>query len=179
MSRVLANKCALSIRVDALGDQDTTMIGAENRVTVEKRLCQLEGREISFATKQTNQPKKYDPKRDVDNPNILKDAKLYDTATDSTITEVIMSESSKKKRKRSSAVDEDDEAPSKKKKKSEKEEKKKDRKSSNGEKEEKKKDKKKDRKSTDGEDGKKKSRKSTDGEDGKKKKDKKKDKKKK
>merc|ERR1712080_459398 len=37
MSRVLANKCALSIRVDALGDQDTTMIGADNRNTVENR----------------------------------------------------------------------------------------------------------------------------------------------
>ena len=31
MSRVLANKCALSIRVDALGDQDTKMIGAEEQ----------------------------------------------------------------------------------------------------------------------------------------------------
>lgn len=55
MSRVLANKCALSIRVDALGDQDTTMIGADNRNTVENRLRQLEGREIlSFNTFQTN-----------------------------------------------------------------------------------------------------------------------------
>merc|ERR1712084_152417 len=38
MSRVLANKCALPIRVDALGDQDTTMIGPDSRNTVENRL---------------------------------------------------------------------------------------------------------------------------------------------
>merc|ERR1712167_43186 len=35
MSRVLANNCALSIRVDALGDQDTTMIGPDSRNTGE------------------------------------------------------------------------------------------------------------------------------------------------
>merc|ERR1711913_179036 len=64
MSRVLANKCALSIRVDALGDQDTTMIGADSRNTVENRLRQLEGREIiSYNTSSVN-TKKYDPKRD-------------------------------------------------------------------------------------------------------------------
>merc|ERR1719222_38049 len=42
MSRVLANKCALSIRVDALGDQDTQMIGKEFKDYVERRLSSLE-----------------------------------------------------------------------------------------------------------------------------------------
>ena len=46
MSRVLANKCSLAIRVDALGDKDTPLIGPENREKVENRLRQLEGREV-------------------------------------------------------------------------------------------------------------------------------------
>ena len=46
ISRVLAAKAALSIRVDALGDKDTPNIGAENRVVVENRLRQLEGKAV-------------------------------------------------------------------------------------------------------------------------------------
>ena len=45
ISRVLAAKTALSIRVDALGDKDTAEIGSENRAKVEERLRQLEGRQ--------------------------------------------------------------------------------------------------------------------------------------
>merc|ERR1712032_1799176 len=43
MSRVLANKCALSIRVDALGDETNTDLGIEHRAKVESRIRQLEG----------------------------------------------------------------------------------------------------------------------------------------
>merc|ERR1712137_1267964 len=86
MSRVLANKCALSIRVDALGDQDTTMIGPDSRNTVENRLRQLEGREIiSYNTASAN-TKKYDPKRDAENPSLLKDPKVYDIGADTTLS---------------------------------------------------------------------------------------------
>merc|ERR1711907_725469 len=76
MSRVLANKCALSIRVDALGDKETEMIGPNNRVTVENRLKQLEGREgFNFGAKPTTGQKKYDSTRDSENPALVRDGK--------------------------------------------------------------------------------------------------------
>lgn len=45
ISRSLAAKCALSIRVDALGEagEDST-VGEEGRMAIEARLCQLEGK---------------------------------------------------------------------------------------------------------------------------------------
>ncbi|CAN0135807.1 unnamed protein product, partial [Ectocarpus sp. 13 AM-2016] len=43
ISRVLAAKCALAIRVDALADETDTSIGIESRSKVEMRLRQLEG----------------------------------------------------------------------------------------------------------------------------------------
>merc|ERR1712151_532542 len=104
---------------------------------------QLEGREIiSYNTSSVN-TKKYDPKRDVENPSLLKDPKVYDIGADTTLEskmEVEETPSKSKKRKRSTAADED-EAPKKKKDKKEKKEKKK-------EKKEKKKDKKEKRKKT-------------------------------
>jgi len=45
ISRVLAAKTALSVRVDALGDNDTATIGLECREKVEARLRQLEGKQ--------------------------------------------------------------------------------------------------------------------------------------
>merc|ERR1711990_1429514 len=44
ISRVLAAKCSLSIRVDALGETSQATIGIEDRVKVEERLRQLEGK---------------------------------------------------------------------------------------------------------------------------------------
>ena len=44
ISRVLAAKCALSIRVDALGDTDGATIGVDARQKVEERMRQLEGK---------------------------------------------------------------------------------------------------------------------------------------
>ena len=49
ISRVLAAKCALSIRVDALGDTSTATIGVEGRLKVEERMRQLEGKLPSSA----------------------------------------------------------------------------------------------------------------------------------
>merc|ERR1711908_62466 len=43
VSRVLAAKTALAIRVDALGDADEATIGYEARASVEERIRQLEG----------------------------------------------------------------------------------------------------------------------------------------
>merc|ERR1711943_151289 len=51
ISRVLAAKCSLSIRVDALGDTSEATIGIEDRVKVEERLRQLEGKSSGRANK--------------------------------------------------------------------------------------------------------------------------------
>merc|ERR1712232_603972 len=51
ISRVLAAKCALSIRVDALGDASGATIGIEDRIKVEERLRQLEGKSSGKANK--------------------------------------------------------------------------------------------------------------------------------
>lgn len=47
ISRVLAAKCSLSIRVDALGDTNDATVGLEARAKVEARLRQLEGRTLA------------------------------------------------------------------------------------------------------------------------------------
>jgi len=58
ISRVLAAKCALSIRVDALGDTSEPTVGYEGRLKVEERLRQLQGKaplpkeEVKLAVKQ-------------------------------------------------------------------------------------------------------------------------------
>merc|ERR1712086_214761 len=58
ISRVLAAKCALSIRVDALGETSEPTVGYEGRLKVEQRLRQLQGKapipkeEVKLAVKQ-------------------------------------------------------------------------------------------------------------------------------
>ena len=61
ISRVLAAKTALAIRVDALGDNVEATIGYENRAKVEARLRQLQsGGDMSVAPAEAPQAKKYD-----------------------------------------------------------------------------------------------------------------------
>jgi nucleolar protein 58 len=62
VSRVLAAKTALAIRVDALGDSEGPTIGYENRIKVEARIRQLEGgHKVLAANNQAAfQPSKYD-----------------------------------------------------------------------------------------------------------------------
>ena len=43
ISRVLASKCSLAIRYDALGESDDASVGLDGRAKVEARLRQLEG----------------------------------------------------------------------------------------------------------------------------------------
>merc|ERR1712188_329051 len=62
------------------------MIGPENRNTVENRLRELEGREILGFSSTQVQPKRYDSKRDSENPSMIKDNKVHGTATDTTIS---------------------------------------------------------------------------------------------
>lgn len=106
ISRVLAAKCALSIRVDALGDTSEATIGIEDRVKVEERLRQLEGKiggSVNKDAKAKTKVAKYDGANG--------DAADYNDAADSTLAS--------KKRK---ADDEEEEAPKKKKKKKKAEE---------------------------------------------------------
>merc|ERR1719424_1038740 len=49
ISRVLAAKCALSIRVDALGDTSEATVGIDARLKVEERMRQLEGKTSGVA----------------------------------------------------------------------------------------------------------------------------------
>lgn len=62
VSRVLAAKCALAIRVDALGDTPDATIGLTARATVEARLRQMEGHELESASvaRAPGGPEKYD-----------------------------------------------------------------------------------------------------------------------
>ena len=62
ISRVLAAKTALAIRVDALGDAEGPTIAIENRVKVESRIRQLEGGQMLqlASSKSSAKPEKYD-----------------------------------------------------------------------------------------------------------------------
>jgi len=121
ISRVLAAKCALSIRVDALGDTSTATIGIEDRVKVEERLRQLEGKiggSLNKDAKAKTKVVKYD--------GADGDAADYNDAADSTLAskkrKADDEEEEPKKKKKKKAEEEDsgdaeDETPKKKKKK--------------------------------------------------------------
>ncbi|CAB1121482.1 unnamed protein product [Ectocarpus sp. CCAP 1310/34] len=95
ISRVLAAKCALAIRVDALADETDTSIGIESRSKVEMRLRQLEGgaRLLEAAPKTPTQVKKYDSKAAVAGT-----PKTFSTGED--MVEVKEEGSEKKKKKK-------------------------------------------------------------------------------
>merc|ERR1719359_1470427 len=107
ISRVLAAKCALSIRVDALGDTSEATIGIEDRLKVEERLRQLEGKSSGKANKSAKSKgkvEKYDaPENDGS----------YNDAADSTLK-------SKKRKKAEEEEEEEEEDEEKKAKKAKK-----------------------------------------------------------
>jgi len=115
ISRVLAAKCALSIRVDALGDTSEATIGIEDRLKVEERLRQLEGKSSGKANKSAKSKgkvEKYDaPENDGS----------YNDAADSTLK----SKKRKKAEEEQEEEEEEDEEKKAKKAKKEKKEKKK------------------------------------------------------
>lgn len=116
ISRVLAAKCALSIRVDALGEGSEATIGIESREKVEARLRQLEGKTLGAASgvaKGKETPKKHDKGRSGDTPALLTAPKAYNP--DSDASEV------KEKKKRRDKGDDDEKTPAKKAKKEGKE----------------------------------------------------------
>ena len=124
ISRVLAAKAALAVRVDALGDDPDTTIGLESRAKVEQRLRQLEGKGFQFPSQDASAPSGKSTKLDMD-----VDAPGYSTADDMVNGDDDSKKDKKKKKKRSRDDDEsedDEDKKEKKKKKKEKKKKKKD-----------------------------------------------------
>ncbi|XP_013401006.1 nucleolar protein 58 [Lingula anatina] len=79
ISRMLAAKAALAIRVDALGEDTTNEMGIEHRANLESRMRQMEeggSRRISGTGKQMAKWEKYENKSQV---------KTYDAGADSTL----------------------------------------------------------------------------------------------
>jgi len=121
VSRVLASKAALCIRVDALGESSEATIGIELRAKVEARVRQLEGGSmlaISGAGAARSRTEKYDAKTTGTGEKVTAGSS-YNAAADSTL---VVEKSKKKKRK---ADDGDEEKPKKKKKKADGDKKKK------------------------------------------------------
>jgi nucleolar protein 58 len=90
ISRVLAAKSALSIRMDALGESSEASIGIESRAKVEARLRQLEGRALGKTVATPGSKGKaniqaYDKDRKSGTPGLLSAAKVYNTAADVTM----------------------------------------------------------------------------------------------
>lgn len=116
ISRVLAAKCSLAIRVDALGDSADASIGIDARAKVEARLRQLEGKVLATdgaKPKGKEQPQKYDKSKQGDAPALATAAKAYNADAD--VAPVAKEE--KKKKKRDAEAEAAEEAPKKKKKK--------------------------------------------------------------
>ncbi|GIL71940.1 hypothetical protein Vretimale_609 [Volvox reticuliferus] len=85
ISRVLAAKCALAIRVDALGDSNDATVGMEARQKVEARLRQLEGKLLGSEAgiaKGKEQPVKYDKSRQGPVPALVTQPKAYNPDAD-------------------------------------------------------------------------------------------------
>jgi len=123
VSRLLASKAALAIRVDALGESSDVTVGPELREKVEARVRQLEGGHIAALIGKTgNDSRIKNAKYDAKISNGLKTtgASKYNDATDSTL---VVEKSKKRSR------DDDDDEEKKKKKKLKKEKKKKKKKS--------------------------------------------------
>ena len=109
ISRVLAAKCALSIRVDALGESSEATIGIEGREKVEARLRQLEGKTLGAASgvaKGKETAKKHDKDRSGDTPALLTAPKAYNPDADAT-------DKKEKKKKRDRDDDDDTKTPKK------------------------------------------------------------------
>ena len=115
ISRVLAAKCALSIRVDALGDSSEATVGYDGRLKVEERMRQLEGKLPQAAPENGAPP----AQQAVVQMYAKGDAsKGFSAAGDSTMSAADGEKKEKKKKKK----EEEEAAPEKKKKKKDKEE---------------------------------------------------------
>jgi len=108
VSRVLAAKCALSCRVDALTQGEIPLVAVEHRAKVESRLRQLEGHPpIAIAGGGKGKtPSKYDHKRDERAGGMERPSTSYAEAADSTL------KSEKKKKKKRAEEEEEEDAMS-------------------------------------------------------------------
>jgi nucleolar protein 58 len=88
ISRSLAAKSALSIRIDALGESQDASVGIESRAKIEARLRQLEGRvlgRLGGSAKGKPKIESYDKDRKKDAHGLLTTARAYNPMADSTI----------------------------------------------------------------------------------------------
>ena len=120
ISRVLASKCSLAIRYDALSESDDASVGLDGRAKVEARLRQLEGGSMHIAAAPTGAAKiqKFEPNGT---------SASYNAASDSTLggeEKKAKKEKKEKKEKKRKAEDGDDEEKAAKKAKKEKKKKK-------------------------------------------------------
>ncbi|KAL3156979.1 Nucleolar protein 58 [Trebouxia sp. C0009 RCD-2024] len=100
ISRVLAAKCSLSIRVDALGESADATIGLESRSKVESRLRQLEGKLLGSESAQPRgkaEPQKYDAARQGPSGALLTAPQAYNADAD-VVMEPAKPDKKKKKR---------------------------------------------------------------------------------
>jgi len=102
ISRVLAAKAALAIRVDALGEGEVnTTIGVDSRAKVELRMKSLESGQthrISGTGKTKVVTEKYDSKKDAN--NLPRQSTNYNTSADSTIGVSVENGENKKKKQK-------------------------------------------------------------------------------
>lgn len=106
ISRVLAAKTALAIRVDALGDEPEATIGYDNRAKVEARLRQLDTTGMMSNGKVASSQAKYTPAKVSGTPS-----KQYNTGEDVQMKELTTeSKPEKKKKKRKAETQEVEEA---------------------------------------------------------------------
>ncbi|KDP35364.1 hypothetical protein JCGZ_10348 [Jatropha curcas] len=92
ISRSLAAKAALAIRYDALGDGQDNSMGLENRLKLEARLRNLEGKELSrSAGSAKGKPKieAYDKDRKKGAGALLTAAKTYNPSADSVLGQTV------------------------------------------------------------------------------------------
>ncbi len=112
ISRVLAAKTALAIRVDAMGENTGPTIALESKMKVEARLRQLEGgQKMSMSAAKSSHSV---PKYDASAAKALAPPKYNDSS------DIVIEEKSSKKEKKSKRDRDDDEDESSKKKKSKK-----------------------------------------------------------
>ncbi|EEF29163.1 nucleolar protein nop56, putative [Ricinus communis] len=92
ISRSLAAKAALAIRCDALGDGEDNSMGLENRLKLEARLRNLEGRELgrsAGSAKGKTKIEAYDKDRKKGAGALLAAAKTYNPSADSILGQTL------------------------------------------------------------------------------------------
>jgi nucleolar protein 58 len=123
VSRMLASKCSLAIRYDALGENDDASVGLDGRAKVEARLRQLEGGSMHSAIAgggngAASKIQKYEPSGSVASYSAASDSTIGQSkAEGETEEERKARKKAAKKAKRKAAEAAGEEPPAKKKKK--------------------------------------------------------------